>query len=207
MNKIFYIMGRSGTGKDTMYNLLMQNIMNGNFSSYGIDNLLPLVMKTTRPKRKGEIDGVTYDFVDKDKLEKDKEEDKIISLTSFFTVNGNWDYYTSKDSIKIDKFSYIGIGTPKSYKDLESIYTDHMFPILLTVETDLLFPRLVEREKQQLKRNWKELCRRFLADEKDFSTEEISTLIPMEKLTTVKNDNMFDTYNFLFNIIKEELKN
>ena len=64
MGKIFYIMGKSSTGKDTIYNKLL--------SKYP-DELKRVVMYTTRPKREGEEDGVTYNFVTEDEYKNLKE--------------------------------------------------------------------------------------------------------------------------------------
>ena len=50
--KIIYIMGKSSSGKDTIYKKLKENL---DVNTY--------VMYTTRPIRKGEIDGVTYHYI------------------------------------------------------------------------------------------------------------------------------------------------
>ena len=54
MGKIFYIMGKSSSGKDTIYENLL--------GREGL-SLHPLIMYTTRPIRAGETDGVQYHFV------------------------------------------------------------------------------------------------------------------------------------------------
>ena len=55
MGKIFYIMGKSSTGKDTIYKRLLASEDN---------TLRTLVMYTSRPAREGEQDGADYFFVD-----------------------------------------------------------------------------------------------------------------------------------------------
>ena len=55
MGKIFYIMGKSATGKDTIYEELLEHRGLG---------LRPLIMYTTRPIRANETDGVQYHFTD-----------------------------------------------------------------------------------------------------------------------------------------------
>ena len=57
MGRIFYIMGKSSTGKDTIYKKLL--------SKYP-EELKQVVMYTTRPIREEEKDGVTYNFVTED---------------------------------------------------------------------------------------------------------------------------------------------
>ena len=48
MGKIYYMMGKSSSGKDTLYKELMQRL----------PELKPLVLYTTRPMREGERNGV-----------------------------------------------------------------------------------------------------------------------------------------------------
>ena len=59
MGKIFYIMGKSSSGKDTIYENLL--------GREGL-SLHPLIMYTTRPIRAGETDGVQYHFVTEEQL-------------------------------------------------------------------------------------------------------------------------------------------
>ena len=55
MGKIFYLMGKSSSGKDTIYNQLIQK------ESL---RLKKIVLYTTRPRRTGETNGIQYYFVD-----------------------------------------------------------------------------------------------------------------------------------------------
>ena len=59
MGKIFYIFGKSSTGKDTIYKNLMENKELG---------LRPVVPYTTRPMRAKETPGVEYHFTDEEEL-------------------------------------------------------------------------------------------------------------------------------------------
>ena len=52
MGKIFYLMGKSSSGKDTIYKELLQ----------GFPKMKRIVLYTTRPRREGECDGVEYFF-------------------------------------------------------------------------------------------------------------------------------------------------
>ena len=60
MGKMFYIMGKSATGKDKIYKHLMDKPE--------LD-LKKLVLYTTRPIRLGEEDGAQYYFVTENKLQ------------------------------------------------------------------------------------------------------------------------------------------
>ena len=57
MGKIIYIMGKSSTGKDTIYKRLLQD---------GSLHLKSIVGYTTRPIRHQESNGVEYFFTDED---------------------------------------------------------------------------------------------------------------------------------------------
>ena len=57
MGKLFYIIGKSSTGKDTIFQSLLENRKL---------NLEPLVLYTTRPMRVGETPGVQYRLVGRD---------------------------------------------------------------------------------------------------------------------------------------------
>ena len=61
MGKIYYMMGKSSSGKDTLYGMLMKD---------GTLKLKTVVPYTTRPMRAGEENGVSYYFCDEDTVEK-----------------------------------------------------------------------------------------------------------------------------------------
>ena len=77
MGKIFYIMGKSASGKDKIYSRLA-----GNKEL----NLKKLILYTTRPVRDGEKDGVQYYFTDDQKLKEFEEAGKVIII--LFMVSG-----------------------------------------------------------------------------------------------------------------------
>ena len=68
MSKIFYLMGKSASGKDTIYKKIRERM----------PELKTIVIYTTRPIREGEAEGVEYHFVDEDKLQQFQKEDKVI---------------------------------------------------------------------------------------------------------------------------------
>ena len=103
MSKIFFVLGKSCSGKDTIFQSLKENKQL---------NLKTVVGYTTRPMRVNEKDGVEYFFVDQNKLEELKKAKKVIECRDY-------------------------------------------------------------RERNQSEPKYKELCRRFLADEEDFSEEKI----------------------------------
>ena len=165
MGKIFYIMGKSASGKDTIYKELMEKMPK--FHS--------IVPYTTRPMREGEKDGVEYFFVDQERFDEMMDEEKVIEFRSYNTKCGIWTYFTADDGqIELWQYDYLVIGTIESYYALKEYFGDDvMVPLYIEVEDGLRLSRALERERAQLKPQYAELCRRFLADAEDFSEENL----------------------------------
>lgn len=167
MGKIFYIMGKSASGKDNIYKRLLAD------ESL---NLHELVLYTTRPQRQDEVDGREYFFVDDEKFRELQAQGKIIESRSYHTIYGIWTYFTADEGrIELEQNNYIGIGTLESYeKMLEYFGEDVMRPIYVEVEDGERLMRALKREQKETKPKYDEMCRRFLADCEDFSEEKIA---------------------------------
>ncbi len=167
MGKIYYIMGKSASGKDSLFKLLKEDEGLG---------LKPVVLYTTRPKRQGEEEGREYHFTDEAGLSALRAAGKIIEERVYHTVFGDWYYFTADDGrLAGGSDSWLGIGTLESYEKLAAYFgRDRVVPLYITVDPDIRLLRAVERERQQEKPSYTELCRRFLADEEDFSPEKLS---------------------------------
>ena len=159
---IFYIMGKSASGKDSLYKKLLASDL----------KLNRVAIYTTRPKRDGEQEGMEYHFVDKKFLDDNK--DKIIEKRVYNTVFGEWYYATLDDGkIKNDE-NYVVIGTLESYNSIKKHYgKDALFPIYLEVSNEVRKKRALDRENMQKVPKIDEMERRFKADEIDFSEENI----------------------------------
>ncbi|MGN0334200.1 MAG: guanylate kinase [Lachnospiraceae bacterium] len=166
MGKIFYIMGKSSTGKDTFYKRLMEE------KSLGLKNI---VMYTTRPIRAGEKNGLEYYFVNEDRLQELTEENKVIECRSYDTMHGVWHYFTvCDDQIHLEKNHYIVIGTLESYEAMRRYFGEGVIiPIYIEVENGVRLQRALDRERMQDHPRYEEMCRRYLADSQDFSEEKI----------------------------------
>lgn len=166
MSKIFVVMGKSATGKDTIYKTLAQD---GNLK------LKEIISYTTRPIRKGEKNGVEYHFVTEEKMNALKQEGKVIEHRSYHTVHGVWHYFTvDDDQVQIEKENYIIIGTLESYMQMVKYFgAKNVVPIYIEVENGERLTRALKREKKQEHPKYEEMCRRFLADEEDFSVEKL----------------------------------
>lgn len=166
MGKIFYIMGKSSSGKDTIYQRLIQD------EDLSLHKVL---LYTTRPIREGEQNGVEYYFTDEEGLRQFEREGRLIELRSYETIHGVWHYFTVEDgSVDLEKYNYLMHGTLESYQKLRVHYgKENLAPIYVEVEDGLRLMRALLREREQREPKYTELCRRFLADEKDFSEEHI----------------------------------
>lgn len=167
MKKIYCMMGKSSTGKDTLFKMLMED------QELSVKTLVPY---TTRPMREGERDGVEYHFCDETRLKALEESSRIIELRTYDTVHGLWKYFTvDDDQVDLEKYSYLLIGTLESYLKIRDYYgKDRVIPIYIEVEDGLRLQRAVERERKESMPRYEELCRRFLADAVDFSEEKLT---------------------------------
>lgn len=167
MGKIFCLMGKSSSGKDTIYKVLLDQ------------NEVPfqrIISYTTRPIRSGEKNGVEYIFTDDNGLEMLIEQQKVVEQRSYQTVYGIWKYFTVDDSqVDFSSGNYLVIGTLESYEKLRKYYGEaFVLPIYIEVDDGLRLQRALDRERMQDKPKYAEMCRRFLADEEDFSEKRIA---------------------------------
>ena len=135
MGKIYYMMGKSSSGKDTIYKDIRKDIPE---------------LKTL----------TLY---------------KIIELRTYQTVYGDWKYATIDDGqINLDENDYLMIGTLESYIKTKEYYgNENLIPLYIEVEDKERLMRAIVREQQQDHPGYEEVCRRFLADQKDFSEDNL----------------------------------
>ncbi len=165
MGKIFYLMGKSSSGKDTIYKKLIED------KDLSLEKI---VLYTTRPIRVGEKDGVEYHFVSEEAMEQMQKEERVIEQRTYNTCLGRWHYFTADDSlIDLTSHSYIMIGTIESFLKTKEYYgKERVIPIMISLDDGIRLQRALDREKGQENPKYSEMCRRFLADETDFSSEK-----------------------------------
>lgn len=164
MGKIFCFMGKSSSGKDTIFKKVLRNFP-------GFEEI---VLYTTRPIRAGEVDGVNYYFVDNLVYKQMMQQNLIIESRSYNTVHGVWIYFTSAKNIDLDNKNYMIINTLEGYAKLKEYFgEENIIPIYIEVDDYNRLLRAIEREKVDSNPKYNELCRRFLADSEDFSEEKI----------------------------------
>lgn len=166
MGRLYVLIGKSASGKDAIYKRLLGKP--GLF-------LKPFVGYTTRPIRSGEENGREYFFTDEEGLKKIEDSGRLIEKRVYHTVHGEWCYFTAdSDTIDLSSQDYLYIGTLESYVSIRDYYgPDKVVPIYIQTEDGLRLKRALERERGQDVPRYAEMCRRFLADEEDFSEEKL----------------------------------
>lgn len=132
-------------------------------------------MYTTRPIRDGETNGTEYYFVDELALADLEKKGRVIEVRAYNTKCGIWKYFTADDGqIDLENYDYIVIGTLQSYQAMCRYFgSNRIVPIYIEVEDGERLQRALHRERLQSDPKYSELCRRFLADEEDFSEENL----------------------------------
>ena len=166
MGTIYCVIGKSSTGKDSIYKRLLQR---------EDSQLKKIVPYTTRPIREKEVEGVEYHFVTEEKRLELEAAGKIIEGRSYDTIYGRWDYFTVDDGqIDLAGGDYLLIGTLETYGKLKEYYKNgQIVPIYIEVEDGERLERALRRERKQPEPKYEEMCRRFLADSRDFSKEKL----------------------------------
>lgn len=151
MYKIIALIGKAGSGKDTM----MRKVLEKN------PNLHEIVSCTTRPRREGEVEGVNYFYLTPEQFGDKVLHDEMLEATCF----NDWFYGTSYESLRSDVtnigvFNPAGIDSLLGRRDVEV----HVFYVIASPKDRLL--RQLNREKDP---NVDEIIRRYKADEIDFA--------------------------------------
>lgn len=166
MGRIYCLMGKSASGKDTVYRALL--------TEAGL-SLKEIVLYTTRPIRSGETDGVTYHFCTEEDARALLDAGKVIEMRTYQTVHGPWSYFTVDDGqFDLEASDYLLIGTLESFEKIRSYFgPEQVAGIYIYTDDGERLSRALAREKKQAAPKYAELCRRYLADEQDFSDEKL----------------------------------
>lgn len=165
MGKIICLMGKSSTGKDTIYKRLLSD------RGLGLKKIVPY---TTRPIRAGERNGVEYYFRSEEQFQQLKARGRIIEDREYHTFHGLWRYFVADDGQIQKSGNYIMIGTLEAYRHLQDYFgADRVLPVMIELDDGDRLQRALNRERRQETPRYEEMCRRFLADSEDFSEEKI----------------------------------
>ena len=103
---------------------------------------------------------------------------------------GEWYYFTADDGeIRLDEGDYILINTLYGFTKIRDYYgKDKVYPIYMEISDKERMHRAVRREDKEKNPNYAELCRRFLADNEDFSEENLKRAGVSEEFRFINDD-------------------
>ena len=172
--KLLALFGESSVGKDSIQHWLVSKLNN----THG------MVSYTSRPPRDYEVDGREYHFVSQEEFEKLIIAKKMLEHTCF----NNWYYGTYIDELQPKKIN-VGVFNPQGIRGLLTHSdTIDILPVWIQTHDKDRLLRSLQRENNP---NCEEICRRFLADKKDFSN------IDFEHEIYLNNDSTYNYYEFL----------
>lgn len=155
------LIGKSCTGKDTIKKELI---------NLGMDSV---VTTTTRPMRDGEIQDVTYHFVDKSQFKRIKEQGFFAETDSYNTVHGIWYYGTQFKDLNNHENKVI-ILNPNGIKNIaEKTDMRDWFIVHITCPDEILQSRLNDRgdDPNEAKRRFEDDKIKFMNIERFIDVE------------------------------------
>ena len=106
-----------------------------------------------------------------------EEDTKVMEYRTYDTVYGPWTYATIMDQQFESEKDLIMEGTLESYNAIKKYFEKsdkiEVIPIYIEIDDGIRLERALKREREQENPKYEELCRRFLADSKDFSEDKI----------------------------------
>lgn len=160
MKTLIALCGPAGSGKDAVFNKVIEKS----------DSLNKIIGSTTRPPREGEIEGVNYFY-----LTNQEFIDKIINRDMInYEIFREWQYGTERKAYSDDKTN-IGVFNPKALMSLLQEDDFNIYIVFIEVNAKTRIMRQLNREENP---DVKEIARRFLADESDFSALGVALTAP-----------------------------
>ena len=174
MNTIYFVMGKSSSGKDSISNELIR------YS--GMKYLMPC---TTRPMRRGESEGNPYHFIKESQVE-----DEMIAKAVYHREDGSYYFVFMKQLLEIDS-DYLAVASPEQITELFKTYGKDFKLVVIEIITDEenRIIHAIEREEATDK-NYKEVCRRIRTDRQDFTMDNSDYEMIMKNA-----DDLFKLYN------------
>ena len=152
MITILIIIGRTCSGKDTVVNKLVKE-----------QGFKKLITYTSRPKRKGEKNGITYHYILENEFKQKINEGFFAEWKTYNTEFGIWYYGTAlADFGKADDKTVI-ILTPDGYRDVKYKLPANSKAIYIYANNATIKKRLIKRGDDE-----KEAQRRLEHDIEDF---------------------------------------
>lgn len=169
------MIGKSGSGKDTIYKEILKE---------ADKHLVPVIPYTTRPRRADEIEGLNYHFVTEEQLACFQQQGRVMECRQYHTVQGIWSYFTLQFDLEKDS-DYILITTLEGVDNIVRQYgAEIVHVVYLYIDDKERLLRCIQRESRQSGPNYAEVCRRFLADQQDFSEEKLKRCVHVHSVNT-----------------------
>lgn len=172
MSRVFCLVGKSCSGKDTLFPLILERY----------PELEPVTPHTTRPRRPGEAEGQSYHFVTEEQLRRYEAEGRVIEKREYHTTQGLWTYFTLRFDLDADRLLITTLEGAKALMDCYGPERVHVVYLHAGDRTRLL--RYIDRESRQERPDYAEVCRRFLADQEDFSEEHLAAFPSLLSIDT-----------------------
>lgn len=184
--KIVALFGKGGSGKDTLQKSLVEGIP---------EDFHGIVSCTTRPKRDYEQDGIDYHFISNGEFTNQVLNGEMLEATQF----NNWWYGTQASALDEEKIN-VGVFNLEGISCLRQDPRLDILPVYIMADDKTRILRYLNREN---KTDIKEMCRRFLADEKDFADIPFFSLVyhnydkrlPADLYDLLKSTNFTELFN------------
>ena len=147
--KLIALFGPAGAGKDFILERWA-----------GRGGLHIVVNHSTRPQRENEKEGDPYYFISDDKYAEMVDNKEFIQTTVF----NNWYYGTAFSELKEDKVN-IGVFNIAAIEQLLTDDRIDVLPVAIIAKDKI---RLIRQLNRECEPDCTEICRRFLADKKDY---------------------------------------
>ena len=110
-------------------------------------------------------------------LDQCRKDGILIECRTYDTVYGPWSYFTADDGqIDLKTGNYLIMGTLESYGKMRAYYGEEaLVPIYILCRGWIEAARALERSSSRPCLKYKEMCRRFLADEGGFQPQPSGT--------------------------------
>lgn len=197
---ILVLIGQTASGKTTVRNILS--------TVHGFEKI---VTYTTRPKRRGEIDGVDYNFLPLDTFEAMESMGMFAEVTEYNADFGYCKYGSSIYDYRDDEKDKVVVLNPEGAKMVKEVSKEEdldVCTIMLSVPEEVLLERAKARGDKM-----REVKRRLKEDEQKFKDAEAITDFKIEcpKDTTPYGTtayvwNAFESFKNLKKAIKEDAK-
>ncbi len=194
INKLIVLCGKSGSGKDALLKALVTDFKG---------ELVPVVSDTTRPMRKGEVNGVDYHFLPVYQFEDGLLHKQYIETRAYTTIQDDkpaiWKYGIHERAIDLNSHPHIVIVDLEGLQSLSDKFGNRVTAIFIDVEDSIR----EERASQRGGFEQAEWDRRLKDDDIKFKVSEVYDNVDY----IVSNDGEFsEAHTRLLSIVKAELK-